>query len=103
MLTPEGVPLFARDMPRWRELGDVPAPRTAAEEAMDADAVRWELHRIASGAGPHTDPDDTACLLGTYTTREAAERAGREELRANPEQWLQVQDSDQRTPGADVH
>jgi len=40
VLTPQGEPLFARDLPRWREILATPAARTAAEAAEDAAAER---------------------------------------------------------------
>jgi hypothetical protein len=54
----------------------------------------YVLHLIASapsGGDIHVNPDETACVLGEYETREAAHRAGRAYLRQHPTAWLQVQ------------
>ncbi|MBI4950794.1 MAG: hypothetical protein HY908_02065 [Myxococcales bacterium] len=57
----------------------------AAEDAAKVTEV-WELHRVATGAGPHDSPDATAALLGTYPSQDAAERAAR----GLPAGWYQV-------------
>lgn len=54
-----------------------------------------QLHLIASApdaSGRHINPDATARMLSEHPTRDAAVRAGRDYLRANPTAWLQIDD-----------
>lgn len=58
-----------------------------------ATSLDYTLSLIASAPSDgdrHVNPDDTACDLGTYATRDEAHRAGRAYLRAHPASWLQV-------------
>ena len=55
-----------------------------------------------SHGATHVDPDSTACLLGTYTSKAEARWAGRSYLAQHPAAWVQTQDIYQREPGEDV-
>jgi hypothetical protein len=67
-------------------------------------ATTYELHLISvrpSHDERHVDPVRPR-LLGTYATELEAHDAGRAHLRAYPDAWLQVQDSDARSDARDV-
>ena len=54
------------------------------------------LHLIASTpshGATHVDPDSTACLLGTYTSKSEARWAGRAYLAQHPAAWVQTQNT----------